>query len=584
MSRNLAWVLVSLLGATGCRSPEAPAPSVPGAAQVRYTTARLSQRWEPLEVDPASETFRALMPTAARRARAPSSAPRAQARHNLWSNPSRVAELTQPLGPVTLATDGGAAAAALIAALPPERRALGLQGLTPQALYGDDGIGNCEAVAVETTHQFQGATYEARYRFDLGHVMTKPQAMLYALSSTCTAALAAAGRNPTLAIGNGCTREDEVSHFGQGSTCRTCLNADGDHARCVAEQRCPAQTARTMTAVEGGSPRYFDVLRSTELACAPDHVVERIFLARDLGPGDPTPAPFDHTKYVRSCIFFWSLGANDRVMYCSQEQAEIRMTTTDVLIGRVDHIRLPGETRQPLFHRTMFARGLEVDGVAYEAMSLHPGSLAELSEIDIRTGGYGLNPNTLRADAAEPIDVNDYRARDWLATMAVKTTTNLNNVPFVLYNHNTCPVGGWQGPDAKGRYFCKPGFFDDETNPNPENYEWQYDYGAFFTGFDPDRVEMLPTVTLGATGLIDETIPGGLVPRILGTSVLADPEWEACAWPEQFEPDEVAGRDLLEPGTYTFTAQTYRFGKDPRLDLRVVLATSWRRHFCPEPL
>lgn len=35
---------------------------------------------------------------------------------------------------------------------------------------------------------------------------------------------------------------------------------------------------------------------------------------------------------------------------------------------------------------------------------------------------------------------------------------------------------------------------------------------------------------------------------------------------------------------YTFTAQTYRFGKDPRLDPRVVLATNWRRGFCAEPL
>lgn len=41
----------------------------------------------------------------------------------------------------------------------------------------------------------------------------------------------------------------------------------------------------------------------------------------------------------------------------------------------------------------------------------------------------------------------------------------------------------------------------------------------------------------------------------------------------RFEPDEMAVADT-----------TYRFGKDPRTDVRVILATSWRRGFCFEGL
>ncbi len=46
----------------------------------------------------------------------------------------------------------------------------------------------------------------------------------------------------------------------------------------------------------------------------------------------------------------------------------------------------------------------------------------------------------------------------------------------------------------------------------------------------------------------------------------------------------MANVDTSFPGLYTFTSQTYRFGKDPNRDIRVALATSWRRNFCFEAL
>jgi len=73
------------------------------------------------------------------------------------------------------------------------------------------------------------------------------------------------------------------------------------------------------------------------------------------------------------------------------------------------------------------------------------------------------------------------------------------------------------------------------------------------------------------------------VPHVLGTPVLADPDWEGCAWPEIFVPDEKASVDS-DAGVSTFTSQTYRFGRDPERDIRLVLATNWRRGFCFEPL
>ena len=94
----------------------------------------------------------------------------------------------------------------------------------------------------------------------------------------------------------------------------------------------------------------------------------------------------------------------------------------------------------------------------------------------------------------------------------------------------------------------------------------------------------IPISTIGSTGLPDPEVPGGIVPLIAGSQRLAEPEWEDCVWPNSFVAD-------IEPypdtpwdyeGPASLEGDGYRFGKDPNLDLRVVLNTTIPRHYCPE--
>jgi hypothetical protein len=577
--------LVSVVVSVGCTAPALPprAPELRALPPVRTTTRDLGAHGPlaELDIDPSSVTVRALAP-GPRGARRPASSPRP--RHDVWTARSPVAPLTNSIIGARHVRGEGDALAAALAALPEGRRALGLSGLTAAQLFGAsaDATGLCASPGVELEIQHQGAMYEARYRTDPRVIMTEPEPSLYALSSTCTAALSARGLAG--AVGGGCTVEDEAAHFAAGSACRACLATDGDHARCLASAACPAQTSRTMSVREAGRTVFYDVLEATSLACAPDVTHPVIILTRDMGPSDTPPRPFDHTQLSQVCGYFWSTSADEPRLYCSGNEPPVRLALADVLIMRVDHLRRAGDTRRPLAGRVMVVDSLEVEGVTYGALPLYPGTFAEVSEADVTMGGYGLVPGMLRPGGTDPDDVDHTLTRDWLATVAMKATTTINGVPFAIYNKNLCATDGWRGPDARGRYYCpNPGFYSDTVFP-PDPYSWQFDYGAFYVGLNPTRVESLPTVTLGSTGLVDPNIPGGHVIHVAGTSVLADPEWESCAWAEQFEPDETASVDSGSPGLYTFTAQTYRFGKDPRRDLRVVLATNWRRGFCAEPL
>lgn len=581
----LAAILVLTSVSAGCTAPAAPprAPELQRLPPMRTTTLGLgaSSPLRELDLDPASVTARLLAPPASAR---PLSARHEQPRHSLWTVRSPVAPLTRPIVGARHVRGEGAELAAAIAALPADRRALGLAAFTSAQLFGAAGdlTGLCAYPGVELELEHQGTTYEARYRTDPRVLMTEPELALYALSSTCTAALDA--RGVAGAVGNGCTVEDEAAHFAAGSDCRACLAVDGDHGRCVAASACPAQSARTMAVRESGRTVFYDVLEATSLACAPDLTHPMVILTRDTGPSNTPPRPFDHTQIGHVCSYFWSSSAGEPRLFCSSNQSPVRLALADVLILRVDYIRRPGDTRRPLARRVMVVDSLEVEGVTYGALPLYPGTFAEVSEADVTMGGYGLVPGMLRPGGTDPDNVDHTFTRDWLATVAMKATTTINGVPFVIYNKNLCATDAWRGPDAQGRYFCpNPGFYSDTVFP-PDPYSWQFDYGAYYVGIDPLRIESLPTVTLGSTGLVDPNIPGGHVIHVAGTPVLADPEWENCAWAEQFEPDETASVDTGTPGLYTFTAQTYRFGKDPRLDLRVVLATNWRRGFCAEPL
>ncbi len=496
---------------------------------------------------------------------------------------SQAARLVPAIENASLVMEGGSELAAALAALPEERRALGLEGLTITQLFGATGL--CEPVKIALQADLGGQRYDVQYRAEPFTWMTHPEPVLYALPEACTGALLSSGGALPSAVGNGCTLEDQAAHFPVGSACRACLTTDGDHARCVSENACKPERTVTVGRTVGGMTRYLDVLEAEVLGCAPDHLGRAVLLAKDLGESDAAPAPFDHDALTHICQWAWVPSEGRSLLYCVGASGPVEPAYADVLVGRVDHIRREGTTETALRDRTMMTSRVELKGRTFEAMPLFPNTLATVSLADQTIGGWSFHPNTLRPDRAQSVDPRDYLAPEWIGAIALKTTTRIDGVPISVFNRNLCREDQWRGPDAEGRSYCRPGFFTDEVQP-PDVMRWAYDWSSFFVSLQPEVVEIFPWVTLAATGGMDPKIPGGHVPHVLGSPVLADPQWEACAWPETFLPDEMANVDTSFPGLYTFTSQTVRFGqaKPNRPELRVALATSWRRDFCFTPL
>lgn len=576
-TRNVLLVLGLL---TACDEASAPPPTQTATATaplVRRSTATLrdtSTKERLVFANP--KAIEALMPSPERRARL------LQRRHNVWAQRSNVAtEIAMPATGGTADMTRGTALVRALEQLPPERRKFGLAGMTANELFGGVNGPLCEAARVEMTFIENGQRYEASYEAEQYTVQTVPTPMLYALSSTCTAALANSGGNVAAAVGAGCEPEDEAAHFEAGSDCRQCLEVDGNHARCVTAGECRAQMNREVGIMVGGSVQYFDALESVALGCAPNITTEWLTLAYELGPDNEPIAPFDHEAVFRLCDWFWNEATGAPAPDCSQTRDPIRLAVGDVQLTRVHYIRRPGDTDTPYNHRLAITSSIEIDGMVFDAMPLFP-AIGEISELD-NSVGWGFAPSALRPDGRNPRNIDETYAREWVAAIAVKTATRINGVPIGFANRNVCTDDLWMGPDSKGRYFCRQRFFEEDNLP-PEIDRWTYDWGRYIWSIEPLRMELIPIATLLGTGLMDESIPGGHVPRVLGSPTLADPDWENCAWPEMFQPDHMATHDTDLSGTYTYTTQTYRFGKDPKVDARVVLFTSWRRDFCFQAL
>lgn len=497
-------------------------------------------------------------------------------RRHAWTERSNADRLVPAITGATFDHELGQTMVNLLASLPEERRQYGLSALTGMQLYG-----NCEDPELLFDTQHEGETYEVRYRPENFTWVTEPVPSLYALSSTCTAALLATGGQVGNAVNNGCSLEDQEAHFSPGSTCRRCLDVDGDHARCVATSRCKPEMTREMLFGVGNQRFYFDVMEAVALACAPNLTAEIIILANELGEDNDPVRAFDHGAVSHYCQWLWN--GQEPSLYCNSGQPNVNIALSDVLNGWVVHIRKPGDTRTPYLDRFMAASSAEVEGMELGMMPLYPGTLAEVSVPEMANGGWGMNPQRLRPGRTNPDDLDSTFAPDWLAAVGLKTATNISFVPIVVYNNNLCTDEMWRGPDAQGRYFCEQATFDEE-HPPADYMQWNYDWSRFTISQDPLTVEPYPLVTLGATGSTDPAVPGGHLPHILGTSVLADEDWENCAWPETFEPDEQRVFESSVEDVHQFTGQTYRFGKDSRLDMRMVLATNTRRQFCFEPI
>ncbi|MFO0561824.1 MAG: hypothetical protein U0269_27680 [Polyangiales bacterium] len=470
----------------------------------------------------------------------------------------------------------GAALTARIAALPAERRAQGISALTMDEVYGTSTArGLCEDVRVEFTVTEGGAQWEHRYNAAFLSLMEPLQPALYALSAACVTALSTAGATVSAAVGAGCSAQDEAAHFPAGSRCRACLEVDGDHARCVAASQCRAQMTREVL-VDG---RSYDVLEARMLACAPDYTTTVIALANELGEDNARPRAFDHGVIYGWCYAFTDPGQSAPTPHCiTSPMGGPRVAYSDVVMDRVEFIRRAGTTTNVAKDRVWIANRIELEGgMTLEESFLHPQTIATLSE-PFAQRGWNLMPNALRPDGRDPARLEDTFALDWIAGLVLKTATSINGVPVMAYNHNLCT--SWSAPAADGHSSCQIPIFTDSNQP-PNDDVWRNDWAAYAYSTRPLRVEILPIVTLAATGRADASISGGHVPLVLGSTTLADPDWDNCRWPQTFVPDEMANYETLDfPGEYMFNTQTWRFGRDPATPVRLALATSWRRAFC----
>lgn len=522
----------------------------------------------PLNVLESSESLRALRPTVER------THTFAGARHRVWDRRSNAAHYLNPMFTQGFVLDRGQRLTDTIASFPEERRALGVSGLSYQQIFS----GLCEAAAVDVEVTHEGQTYDARFLAEEYAWATSPQPTLYALSSTCTDALLRTGGAVEDAVGAGCSGEDLSAHFPSGSACRLCLDVDGDHARCVARNACKEQMNREMALVVGNQVEYYDVLEAAVLACAPNYVTTMFILANELGPDNEVPAPFDPQAYHSFCWWTWNISAGRVEPSCNEKVGEVNVSVADVTTGRVDYIRPRGDTTSNFyFDRWWFASTVEVEGYSFQSTSMPANTVAQLSVPNAVERGWGYPPNDLRPGGTDRNDPEQTYARDWIAALTLKTATRIDGVLINHYNRNLCSDDLWQGPDEHGRYYCKQPLFED--GGPPDDGLWNYDWGGYIQTFETLRSETYPMLTLASTGLPDPEIPGGYVAHILGSPTLADPEWENCRYPDLFYPDEMSNWESPE-ALPSITTQTYRFGKDPRFDIRVVLATNTRRAFC----
>ncbi len=462
-----------------------------------------------------------------------------------------------------------------IAALPDDREALGIHGMSMEALFGSSG-GLCEDPHVTLQVEDETGTYDVSLQLPAMLWMdTDPQPDLYPLSDACVAALAATGGDLS-ALGEDCTDNDAAAHYPEDSSCYTCLRQDGDHSRCVDEGACPEQAARHLV----GTGVDYTIFRMTTVMCAPDHVSEGLALIDDCDESGCTPDLYDHGAVDLFCWDMWSEDDDAPTLGCSSGDI---LGVGDVLPARLDGVT-PAEGGEAAWAgRVALLSSLEIEGTTFSRAQLTAaGAQAISAPVGTSADAWGFNPTDLRPDGSDPTVLDDLRARDYIAAYALKTATTIDGVVVWPFDNNRCDEDDWEALDD-GRSWCEaPGAWSSLASG------WSDD--AFIGWWDSAGTEWyaMPLVTLVSTGTPDPSIPGGLAPHVLSSSTLADPQWEDCSWPDTFEPDLVRMFDSTPgagtSGYATFDGQTWRFGRSDGPDVRIALATNERRSFCPTGL
>ncbi|MCB9681955.1 MAG: hypothetical protein H6733_10845 [Alphaproteobacteria bacterium] len=561
-ARSLVNLVLLTLAACALptQSVDPSAPSVPPHRTGRFTTAQVAHFGAPASAPTRGDAA-------------------ASARRSVWEPPtSPLRGILHGLSGAHFAPGYGQGLTDAIAALPAERRALGMSGLTPEQI-ANDGDSLCAFPRATATISEGGVDYDLQLVLPPNAWLEGPVLPAVAtFSATCEAALLAAEGDVGATVGDGCTAVEERSLFKAGTDCRTCLEVDGDLQRCLGTSACAAEAVERFL----GAGAWFDVYEAQVLACAPDILLPGRLLAEE-GSATLGELPLFAPDWQAICYDLWDDDVGAATPACTRPRGGIdRDTVGDYTTALVEQFASTSGTPVPAIGRVAFFGGAEVDGHVFDVGYQFVDVFGGLSMTD-RSSGYGwaLPPMGWGdpSDALTPDDAGDW-PRLYLAAASLKSASHISGIFVVGYSLNRCAPGGWSAPGPDGASVCR------ETGPwvggdGPLGQDgWIAYYG------DDGDIYAFPHTTLVGTGLPDPSIPGGFVPRVIGSTTLADAGWEGCTWPDTFTPDRLRALDT-NPATRddpyaSFDAETWRFGRDDEPDAIMALATEQIREFCFE--
>lgn len=422
------------------------------------------------------------------------------------------------------------------------------------------------------------------------------EAVMGSLSDDCADALLANGGDVEAAVDDrDCTEEEQHQFFEEGTTCGACIADGGDFDACFDAGDCTEEAPQVSWVLEDGEKAWYQLVSAVAWACKPDWL-SPVYVLATVPPDGTLPESYDHASWNYYCFLLYDPGSDSLGYTCEAgDDPHLGHTLGEGALGRTAGMtNRDGELRHAA--RMYYSPRVELNnGTVLRWSWLNSGNNGRISKpftiedangdgvtdsldpgFGYPTAAWGLNPHQLRPDGVDEDALDDTFARDWLATAVLKNATTMDGVSIITFNHSRCQA--WDGPDGEGRYRCidmgapEAGWLNDALHYGADLGDGQiYSYPV-------------PITTIGSTGLPDPDVPGGIVPLIAGSQRLAEPDWEDCAWPSSFVADMAPYPDTAwdYEGAASQWGDTYRFGKDPDLDLRVVLNTTIPRHYCPE--
>jgi len=468
--------------------------------------------------------------------------------------------------------------------------------LTFDQLFGADydaGEGLCQDPHATFTFEDGGATWETSLLiYGLLQLVEPVQALMMELSEGCTAGVDAAGGDVEAAVSAGsCSEEELHGFFPEGGACRACLSDGASVEGCQDAGDCQDEAPQAWE-VDGA---WYEWAETTVLACAPDTRMKLYLAAWDLPDDGSVPEAWDQSSWPELCFAMREEDTGEIGLQCVTDgdgTDEITDGYGDGVVGRFDWLREEGATDTPHEDRVIYASSLSFEdgtttsqfvlsfgGIGQISAPLYPTDCDDDGDVDdddwgCGYGGWGMSPVALRPDGSDPTNLDDTYARDWLGGVVTKMSTTRNGVPINNMNYSRCEA--WVGPADDGSWTCV-------KNGKPR-LGWFVDNHVFWYNHAHTMIQAEPMMTLGSTGLPDELVPGGFTPHLAGTAALANPYWDDCLWPHEFVADHIRTEDtpIDWSSPTSLDAHTYKWGKDPDQDLRMVLATPQARGFCPE--